>query len=56
MEYVDTVSRKEKEEIWNLYFNKMFSYDTLIAYFKGKYTYSQLKSIILERLKDGNTK
>ena len=56
MGYADTISKKEKEKIWNLYFDKMFTYDALIANFKGKYTYSQLKSIILERFKDGNTK
>lgn len=56
MKYTDTISKKEKEKIWNLYFNEMFTYDALIDYFKGKYTYSRLKSIILERLKDGNSK
>lgn len=56
MKYADTISQKEKEKIWDLYFNEMFTYDALIAYFNEKYTYSQLKSIILERLKDGNTK
>lgn len=56
MEYSETVDTKEKAKIWSLYFYEMFTYEDLIAYFKGKYSYSQLKSIILERLKDGNTK
>jgi hypothetical protein len=54
MGYSDSVDKNEKEKIWNLFFFEGFSYDDLIAYFKGKYTYSQLKSIILERLRDGN--
>ena len=56
MGYSGTVDPKEKSKIWNLYFYKMFTYEALIVYFKGKYTYSQLKSIILERLRDGYTK
>lgn len=56
MGYSRTVDPKEKLKIWNLYFYEMFTYDALIAYFKGKYTYAQLKSIILERLRDGYTK
>lgn len=54
--YVQTVDVAEKKIIWELYFYNMFTFDDLNKYFKGKYRYSQLKSIILERLKDGNTK
>lgn len=54
--YAQTIDIKEKKLIWNLYFFKGYTYDDLIAHFKGKYKYSQLKSIIIERLKNGNTK
>ena len=54
--YVQTVDVAEKKIIWELYFYNMFTFDDLKKYFKGKYTYAQLKSIILERLKDGDTK
>ena len=53
--YTDTVELKDKLVIWNLYFNRMFTYDELIEHFKGKYKYSQLKSIIMEKLRDGNS-
>lgn len=51
--YAQTVDIKEKKIIWDLYFHKMFSYEELERYFKGKYKYSQLKSIIKERIKMG---
>lgn len=53
--YTDTVDLKDKLVIWNLYFNRMFTYDELIEHFNGKYKYSQLKSIIMEKLRDGNS-
>lgn len=56
MGYADTVDMKDKKEIWYLYFYKGYSYDDLQIHFKGQYRYSHLKSIILERLKYGNTK
>ena len=49
--FAQRVDIKEKEIIWNLYFNKLYSYAELEKHFKGKYTYSQLKSIIIERYK-----
>ena len=49
--YADSVDLKEKKLIWRLYFFELYTYNDLLAYFKGKYTYAQLKSIIIERLK-----
>lgn len=61
--YAQTIELEEKKKIWSLYFYKLYSYDDLIKYFKGKYTYAQLKSIIFEKIrmaekrdKNGNTK
>lgn len=51
--YAETVDIKDKEEIWRLYFGKMYSYEQLEKHFKGKYKYSQLKSIIVERIRMG---
>jgi hypothetical protein len=50
MRYSETVDPKEKAKIWNLYFYKMFTYEDLRKYFNEKYTYAQLKSIIIEGL------
>lgn len=52
--FVDTVSYKDKKEIWDLYFNKFYSYDELEFRFKGKYSYAQLKDIIRERIRNYN--
>lgn len=56
--FVDTLSYKEKKEVWDLYFRHFYSYDDLEAHFKGKYTYAQLKTIIRERIRNyvGDTK
>lgn len=51
--YAQTIDIKEKKIIWDLYFNKGFSYEELERHFKGKYKYSQLKSIIVERIRMG---
>lgn len=56
MGYAQTVDLDDKKEIWHLYFYMGYNYDDLERHFKGKYRYSQLKSIIIERLNDGNTK
>lgn len=55
MKYADSVDIKDKKEIWNLYFYKGYNYEKLQAHFNNKYRYSQLKSIILERLSNGNS-
>lgn len=55
MNFADKISTTDKHIIWHLYFDKMYSYAYLERIFKGKYTYSQLKSIILSRIRDGNT-
>lgn len=48
--YVQTVDLEEKKIIWKLYFAYFYNYEELSNYFNKKYTYHQLKSIILERL------
>ena len=43
----------EKEDmaiIFDLYFNKMYTYERLEAHFNGKYTYRQLKNLIRDRI------
>lgn len=45
------VKEEHKNEIINLYFNKMYSYSRLIEYFKNKYTYAEIKSVIMKYLK-----
>lgn len=49
--YAQTVAMEEKKIIWELYFYKFYKYDDLLTHFQGKYTYAQLKSIIIEKLK-----
>ena len=51
--YAETIPLEEKRKIWALYFYKFYSYDDLLKHFKGKYNYSQLKSIIKERYDNG---
>lgn len=46
-------SAEERQTIWDLYFDKMYNYEKLERYFKGKYDYHQLKSIIMEMLENG---
>ena len=43
------INIKEKQKIWKLYFDEFYSYKELEDYFKGKYSYIQLKSVINER-------
>ena len=45
------MEEKIKKEIWNLYFNKMYSYEEIIAYYNNKFTYAELKKVIKERFK-----
>lgn len=49
--YVETVDKSDKEKIYFLYFERLYSYDEIIKVFHNKYTHSQLRSIILERYK-----
>lgn len=39
----------DKEKIYYLYFERLFSYEDIERFFKGKYTYKELKSIIKEK-------
>lgn len=41
-----------KEEIWELYFEKMYGYSELERHFEGKYSYSQIRSVIDEKYKE----
>lgn len=45
------INKKDKEKLYDLYFEKMFSYTQLMAYFGNKYSYAEIKSAILKRLK-----
>lgn len=56
MEYADSVDMEIKKKIWDLYFYKGYTYEELETHFKGKYKYSQLKSIIMARYDYGNSK
>lgn len=38
-----------EKKILDLYFNEMYSYTDIIAYFKNKYTYPQIKKVINKR-------
>lgn len=41
-----------KEEVWRLYFEETYSYRELEEHFKGKYKYSQLRSMIDKKYKE----
>lgn len=38
-----------KEEIWFLFFEKLYYVDDIIEHFKNKYTYNEIKSVINEK-------
>jgi hypothetical protein len=46
------VKEEHKNEIINLYFNKRYSYSRLIEHFENKYTYAEIKSVIMKYLKN----
>lgn len=45
------MEEKIKKEILNLYFNKMYSYEKIIAYYNNKFTYAKIKKVIKERFR-----
>ena len=44
--------KTDKEKIYYLYWKKLCSIEEIEQYFKGKYTYREVKSIIKERYKE----
>ena len=45
-------TEKEKEKVFDLYFNRMYDYEKLENYFNGKFRYSQFKTLIWSFYKD----
>lgn len=45
-------SQKVIAEIKELYFNKMYNYSELIYHFKNKYTYAEIKQVIINTYKE----
>ena len=43
---------KDIEKIYYLYFNRLFSIEEIVHFFKDKYTYNEIRSIIKERYKN----
>ena len=41
-----------KKKIYDLYFVSMYSYRQLERYFKKKYSYAEIKSVIMEKLRN----
>ena len=46
-----TKEEKTKQEVWDLYFNRLYSYAQLVEHFKDKLTYADIKRIINEKYK-----
>ena len=46
---MENISENDKNKILWLYFDKVRSYDEIVAYFKNKYSYNQIKAITRER-------
>ena len=38
-----------KEEIWNLFFDKLLWIEQIQVYYKNKYTYHEIKEVINEK-------
>lgn len=45
-------SQKVIAEIKELYFNKMYNYSELISHFKNKYSYAEIKQVIINSYKE----
>ena len=43
---------KDKEKIYYLYFERLFSLEEIEVYFKGKYTYNELRTIVRNYYKE----
>ena len=43
------ITEEIEKKILDLYFDKMYSYSEIMAYFKNKYTYPQIKKVINKR-------
>ena len=43
---------KDKEKIYYLYFERLFSLEEMEVYFKGKYTYNELRTIVRNYYKE----
>lgn len=46
------IKKSIKDEIIELYFVKRYSYSGIIAYYDNKYTYAEIRKIILENEKN----
>lgn len=46
------VQDKHKKEIIHLYFNEMYTFEMLLERFKNIYTYAELKSFIINYIKE----
>lgn len=44
---------EDKKRIHRLYFHKMYSIQELVDYFRDKYTYTNIRSLIWEIIDDG---
>ena len=45
------VKEEDKKKVWELYFDKKYSYSQIMDYFKGKYVYADIKKAINSRYK-----
>lgn len=39
------------EEMCYLYFERMYSFEQIVEHFKGKYSYPQVRTILLNKIK-----
>lgn len=45
------VTESVEKEIIRLYFEEMYSYSELLAHFKNKYTYAEVKKVITKHIR-----
>lgn len=45
------MKKADIEQIYYLYYEKMYSFEEIEKYFKGKYTYREVKKIALSKIK-----
>ena len=41
----------DKEKIYDLYFNELYSMSQIMEFFKNKYSYAEIRTIIMQKIK-----
>ena len=45
------INKKDMDELNDLYFNNMYSFSQIIEHFKNKYSYAEIKTAIMKKIR-----